>query len=186
MKVVWCSEIKGTVLILSCNNSSVQRWNRVWDLLKFQTFLYYTRVHLSVKWYPGYCCIQFNSLAPCVYVNTCFLLLAVPQNVDFNWIVCVCVCVCACARALNFVSNWEKLLLRLSRWNWVVWRPMSCTEDSRTIECQLKTIHVWTAFNPNWWQFQWARSVTRSNRLLTVREVADECISAGMCHTTLM
>ena len=79
---------------------------------------------------------------------------------------CVCVYARAHAHTLNFVSNSEKLLLKLSRCYkkylvmklWVVWGPTSCTEDSRSIEHQLKTTHVPTAFNPNWWQFQWARS----------------------------
>ena len=114
MKVVWCSEINRTVLILSCNNSSVHRWKRVWDLLIFQTFLYYTRVHLSVKWKPVIAAYSsIHLLHAFMLTHVCYFWQYLKMLTLTG--VCVCVCVYAHARTQNFVSNWEKLLSRLSR-----------------------------------------------------------------------
>jgi hypothetical protein len=108
MKAVWCHKMKGIILILSCNNSSVHRWNTVLEQLKVSNFCTM----------PGFPRQSNRSLIlPHPVQSTWSMRLCkhmfVTLAIDFTWTVCVGAWVCV--HTLNFLSNWTKLLLRLSR-----------------------------------------------------------------------
>ena len=111
MKVVWCSEIKGIILILSCHNSSVHRQNIVRDLSNISDLLVLYMGSLISQMVAGSMCAASSSIHLLhVFMQTpvCYFW----QYLKMSTLIERCVCTKFCFK-LGKTFETFKLLLRV-------------------------------------------------------------------------